>query len=114
MNKINLVVSTLRGAAYSVMLIVVLTVVGELYIATTAAGKVVHPLKDMLASLHGHHWVGKGIWAVILFVVVSLLKYYSLRNTDASDKLTPYTEFLSMMLIIGTLVLFGFMIFEYV
>lgn len=63
----SLVVSVLFSAVF----ITAITIIGELN----------PPIKNWLAETHGHHWVGKGIWTIILFVVVAFTEYLRLKIT---------------------------------
>ncbi len=114
MNKHNLVRSAVIAAIITIIFVVIITVAGELYTTPDAAGKSVKPIKDFLKELHGHHWVGKGIWAVILFIISTAGLYLAGRNAPGESKLTLVVSMLSWALILGTLALYGFFAYEYV
>ena len=114
MNKNNLIRSTLIGASVAVVFVVIITIAGELYKIMGPDGKtMINPIKDFLKALHGHHWVGKGIWAVALFVISSAVMYFAGRNNSGERQLSMYVSMLTIMLIAGTALLFGFFIYEY-
>jgi len=93
----------LIGALLASVLILFLTVAGELY----------SPLKSLLKDLHYHHWVGKGIWAVILFVVVTASLYMATKDRSESLALNRSVNWLSYTLVFATVAMFLFFIYEY-
>ena len=99
--KNSLIVGMMVGAAAATALVVALTVVGELF----------KPLKEYLADAHHHHWIGKGIWATILFVVVSISTYFI---SDDERKVSGAVTVLSYTLMMATVVLFLFFTYEYI
>jgi len=94
--------ATMLAAASSVILVVFLTVVGELY----------SPLKDFLKESLYHHWVGKGVWSVVLFAVITLATYPIFKKRNVTTKTS--LVLLNTALIAGTLILFLFFVYEYV
>lgn len=90
------------GAISAVALVVVVTIIGDLYA----------PLKNFLKDAHYHHWVGKGIWAAILFTVVTF-GYYFFKKIDTSDNTTRFMRALAWTLIFGALTLFLFFTYEF-
>ena len=93
----------LCGAIVTSVFVVVATIAGELY----------SPFKNLLKELHGHHWVGKGIWSAIIFVAVGAL-YYMATKEPNTDTTTRLMKILSWTAILATLVLFVFFIYEFV
>jgi hypothetical protein len=91
--------ASLIAAVASAILIVVLTVAGEL----------VAPLKNFLKDAHHHHWIGKGIWAAGLFAVVALIVVVAGKPSDES-KLSRSVNILSYTLIATTIILYLFFI----
>jgi hypothetical protein len=112
-NKNALAQSTLIGAITTILFVALITIAGELYKVTGVDGKSINPIKEFLKSLHGHHWVGKGIWALALFIIVSGILYVMSRNHTNSNRLGCIISTLSWTLVIGTLVLFGFFMYEF-
>lgn len=114
MNKNTLTRSTLVATSVTIIFTTVLTVAGELYKVTGADGKTLNPIKDLLKALHGHHWVGKGIWAVAIFIAVASILYFLGRNRRDEQPYDRLVTFLSYTLCICTIILFSFFTFEYV
>ncbi len=113
MNKNALIRSAFIGASVAIVFVVAITILGDLYKVTLADGKVLNPIKEFLKALHGHHWVGKGIWAVALFCLTSGIVYLIGRKNIEDRPLEPYISFLTYMIIVGTAAIFGFYIYEY-
>jgi hypothetical protein len=112
MNKNQFVKSILIGAYTAVIFLVVITIAGELYKTVNEAGTVVNPIKDFLKNLHGHHWVGKGIWAVALFFLTSGVSYLISKGRVGIAP-TGHVKALTWALALGTLVIYGFFAYEY-
>lgn len=113
MNKLSLVLSTNISAVVTIVFITAITIAGELYKVVGADGKMVNPIKDYLKALHGHHWVGKGVWAVALFVILSCILYFTLRNKKDDRSIAWTLSLLTWALILGTLAIFGFFTYEF-
>ena len=90
------------GAIVAALFIVILTIVGELY----------EPLKSLLKEQHHHHWVGKGIWASVLFIVVSIVSVLSLKNPSLSGT-ARLLKTLAWVLALSLIVLLIFFAYEY-
>ena len=86
----------------------VITILGELYIVDG-----VKTIKGWLADTHGHHWVGKGIWTMIIFAAVSFMGYLSLklRSKEAPTKLIYWAGHTAIIVSIAITLFF---IYEYV
>lgn len=97
-----LVKSTILAATLSVLLVVFLTIGGELY----------SPMKDFLKDTLYHHWVGKGVWAVVLFILVTMATYPIFKKGNIVTK-TSFVV-LNSALVIGSLAMFFFFVYEYV
>ncbi len=113
MNSNKLLKSSVLSGALTLVFILAITIAGELYKVAGANGAMVNPIKDLLKSLHGHHWVGKGIWAIALFLVSWLLLYFVTKESESDGKLSTYVSMLSYTLIAGTLAFYGFFTYEY-
>ena len=103
MKKEHIVRSVMIGAIVASVYVVIATVAGELY----------KPYKNLLADLHYHHWVGKGIWAAAMFIVISIVSYLSTKNSEDINSARSI-KLLSHALVFGTLILTIFFIYEYV
>ncbi|MCF7815964.1 MAG: hypothetical protein K9M10_00930 [Candidatus Pacebacteria bacterium] len=113
MNKHQLVKGILLGATMAVIFAVIITIAGELYKVVGIDGKSLNPIKDLLKEWHGHHWVGKGIWAAIVFGV-TILTSYTLSKKDFSEvSLNKYVSLLTYSVSLGTILLFVFFGYEY-
>ena len=113
MNKHYFTRSIIIGAIMAIVFVVVITITGELYKITGADGKMVSPIKDLLKSLHGHHWVGKGIWAVGLFSVTTIATFLVNYKNQDERSLNPLIALLTTTLLVGTFTLLVFNIYEY-
>lgn len=60
----NMNSNALAAATVSVIWFVVLVTIGA---------ELVAPLKSFLANVTGHHWVSKGVFAVVVFVTAYLI-----------------------------------------
>ncbi|MDC1205295.1 hypothetical protein N8083_00405 [Candidatus Pacebacteria bacterium] len=96
------------AAALSALFVTIGTMVGELLVVD--GSKI---FKDLLKAAHHHHWVGKGVWAGIIFVLVTVLIYIVTRKKDMEASVVKATNFLSYSLASGTIILFIFFIYEY-
>ena len=113
MHKQNLVQSLCVSAAVTVVFVVLITIAGELYRVPGADGKLVNPIKDFLKALHGHHWVGKGVWAVLLFLITTGTLYFIDAKSGRTPSLKLAVSLATYATILGTVVLFGFFTYEY-
>jgi len=100
--KVRVFNSLIIGLIAVTIFVVGVTIIGELY----------KPLKDLLADVHNHHWIGKGIWSAIVFVVVSAL-YFFFANSSQKDGTAYVIKLASILITIGSLVLLGFFLYEF-
>lgn len=99
--KIDDTANMLIGASVAVVFIAAATIGGELYM----------PIKDWLASIFSHHWIGKGVLAMLVFIVASgLSNRRETRITDIEDFIAMlfWISFLSALAIAG---FFGYEVF---
>ncbi len=98
----------LQSFIISALFVGIITVVGEL--ATDSGGDKF--VKSWLADTHGHHWVGKGIWTLILFGVFSFIGYLSLK---IKSKATPamLVRWAGHVAALVSLAILVFFIYEY-
>lgn len=88
------------ATSWTIIFIVAMTIVSELY----------KPLKTILADLSGHHWVSKGIVALIFFVILYKLLYKkTLYEKDSQN----YELAVIGVTVLGGLAIFGFYIWHY-
>lgn len=100
-DRAKIVQASTAGAIVAVVFITVITVLADLQA----------PLKDWLKATFTHHWVGKGILAVVVFFVVSLI-LLTVRGSGDSEKLRKGIAVLSWSAILGTLILLAFFLYE--
>lgn len=93
--------AAVKAAAATVIFTTLITVLGDLYL----------PLKDWLKAVFTHHWIGKGVLAVVLWVLFFAV-LSSAKNDLAEDKLPEALNRLSVAAVFGTLVLFAFFVYE--
>lgn len=99
--KLNIVNSLILSAAITVIFITLVTIVADLQ----------PPLKNWLKNTFTHHWVGKGILAVAIFVVATFL-FSFLPFQIEENKLSKKVWALFWISILGAFVIFGFYIYE--
>jgi len=116
--KDSLLISLVWGGVVAVIFITIITILGEL-VKATVDGESVKVVKDfmkesLLWGKYEHHWVGKGIWAVILFAGTTGISYLFTRKKEVSnDWLAEAIRLLSWLVIIGSVILLGFFLYEY-
>ena len=92
----------LLGTIAATVLVVVLTIAGDMY----------KPLKTFLKEAHHHHWVGKGVWAALLFAIVSV--FYAVGVKGGTDERTSkLLRIASWTILAGTVLLILFFVWEY-
>jgi len=77
----------------------------------TVLADLVPPLKDWLKAVFTHHWIGKGILSVALFALLFLVLEKTPRQAE-EGRLAAMLRLLSWFAVLGTLVLFGFFLYE--
>jgi len=81
--------------------ILVMTLGSELY----------SPSKAWLAATFGHHWIGKGILSIVVFLVVIALSYS--RLTKAERSMATWSNRLFATVILVTVIIIGFFTYEF-
>lgn len=89
------------GATVTIVFLTLITVMADLQPA----------LKDSLKSAFTHHWIGKGILAVVVFFIVWLTMLAQKRQPD-DQRLSAGLMTLTWTAIVGTVILFSFFIYE--
>jgi len=77
----------------------------------TVLADLVLPLKDWLKAVFTHHWIGKGALSVGLFIFLYLLLKKTLPPPSESRP-ASMVRLLSWFAVLGTLLLFGFFLYE--
>ena len=85
----------------SICLIVVLTILGELS----------NSFKTFLEDITGHHWVTKGVFSLIFFVIVYFLTSKTVKD---SVDLTYQIIYTIIAAILGGTIIFGFYIWHFI
>ncbi len=85
----------------AVIFITAITITADLYL----------PLKGWLKNVFSHHWVGKSILAGVVFLLFAVLSWPFSKRAD-DEKITKALILLNWLLIIGSLAIFGFFIYE--
>ncbi|MBI2426289.1 MAG: hypothetical protein HYV34_00410 [Candidatus Kerfeldbacteria bacterium] len=99
--KTRWIIGALQAATVAVVLVAVLTVLAEL----------VPALKDWLKATFSHHWIGKGVLALVAFVLVFLIASALAKNVS-TQKLARWMNVLSITTVVTSLVIIGFFIVE--
>ena len=99
--KLKIIYSVAFGAIAAVIFIIAITIVADLYL----------PLKDWLKGVFSHHWVGKGILSVAVFIFIGLISRF-LPITASENKLNKVLKLLSLVMILGVILIFLFFIYE--
>lgn len=88
------------AASLSMIFVVVITIVAELN----------KPIKDFLQAMTGHHWVSKGVLAVLIFC----LSYFAIRPLYKNDEFSmkDLIEILAVT-IVGGILLLGFFVWHF-
>lgn len=88
------------SAGLAIVTIVVLTIAGELH----------KPLKNWLAGVFVHHWIGKGVISFLGFYIVGYI--LSFFVSDNKDKETAILFGLFWVSLLSALAIFGFYYYE--
>ncbi|MCP8308839.1 MAG: hypothetical protein H3Z53_10965 [archaeon] len=101
--------SQLRLSPQSFLLATIVIII--LVTSITIGAELYKPLKDWLAITFGHHWVGKGVIALISFLVVSLgfNSYFRKRESNTFRWAIALTAIITL----SVLALIGFFVLEY-
>ena len=97
----RLITSTAISAAITALFIVGITIGAE----------IIPSLKSWIATTFYHHWVGKGILSVILFVVVAVITFVF---SNATDDRSAHRALMALFwaVLFGMIVLGAFFFYE--
>lgn len=86
------------------------TIVASLYIPlVTIAGELNAPFKNFFKNIFWHHWLGKGIVLILLYIVCVLL----FSKTKESGKEERWLSWTAGISVISALSIFIFFVVEY-
>ncbi len=97
--------------ANAVVLAAILTVV--FIVSVTVYAEFSKSFKDLLARNFGHHWVGKGELAAILFGVLTILMFAFAKPLEQERQLVPLMKTLFGVILLGTMILTVFFIWHF-
>lgn len=100
--KRGLVLAAYTGTIVNVIMISLMTIVAELN----------KGFKTWLATTFSHHWIGKGIISVIVFIIISLLFTPVLKGKEIKS-LTRLTVITVVIIFIGFLAIGGYYFLHY-
>ena len=80
--------------------------------AITVIADLAPALKDSLKDTFSHHWLGKSILTVSVFLLFYFLVYVFAKETDEPRPIAVYVKLLSFFSVFGTLVIFLFFVYE--
>lgn len=81
-------------------------------VSITIGGELFKPLKALLAEAHHHHWVGKGIWSGVTFVVTSAI-YYIATRFPKEERTHTLIKWAGIVMLLGTIILLLFFWYEF-
>lgn len=76
--KTNITLQSVKAAAEATILVAILVTV------LTIGGELWNPLKDVLKGIFIHHWLGKGVLSIIVFILVYLIRKKAYTRTDST------------------------------
>ncbi|MDP3934913.1 MAG: hypothetical protein Q8Q46_01685 [Candidatus Giovannonibacteria bacterium] len=97
MNKPKLIISSAYAAIITIVFVVVITILAELFA----------PLKDWLKNFSGHHWASKSIFSALIYAVATALLYWAFYSPN-KDRLKKALIFLLVSWALGTVFLTAF------
>lgn len=99
--KNKIITSFAISAIVAIVFVVFATIFGELY----------KPFKDSLKDIFSHHWIGKGVIAIVIFYALGFLGYFSAK--DDEDGMIKMLKIVFWVALIGVLAITGFYLYEY-
>ena len=100
--RLNMINSFIAGAIASSIFIAAATIGGELY----------KPFKDWLAGTFYHHWIGKGVLAVGIFLVIALLYGFIVKH-PTEERVRKCLMILFGVLVVSSLAILLFYLYEF-
>lgn len=100
--KLKIVNSFIAGAIVASAFIAGATIGGELY----------KPFKDWLAGTFYHHWVGKGVLAVLIFLAVAFVHGFIVKH-PTEERVRKSLLVLFGVLVLSSLSILLFFLYEF-
>lgn len=101
-NKKNKIINSFIASAIVVIIFIPISVIlGELH----------KPFKDWLKNIFYHHWIGKGVIAIVIFYLLGFLGYFKIKDNE--DIIVKMLKVLFWITIVGTLAIISFYLYEY-
>ena len=101
-NKRNKIITSFAVAAIvAIVFVTIATIFGELY----------KPFKNSLKDLFSHHWIGKGVIAIVIFYALGFLGYFYAKDNE--DAIITMLKIVFWIALIGVLAITGFYLYEY-
>ncbi len=102
--KTTIIKAFINGAIAAILITTLLTVVADLYV----------PLKDLLKQVFSHHWIGKGVIAIFIFLTIGFGGWIFRRETSGeSADVARGLKTLFWTTIFSFFIIFGFFIWEF-
>jgi hypothetical protein len=99
--KTRWIIGVCQAATVAVILVAALTIMADL----------APSLKDWLKATFSHHWIGKGVLALVAFILVLIISSPLTKNISA-EKLGKWVNMLTLTTVLASLLIIGFFIFE--
>lgn len=95
----------IRSLSYSTTLTIIFVVMLTLW------SEISKSLKTFLASITGHHWVTKGVFSLVFFVIV----YFVISRTrkDSVDSIHRIIYPVIIATVLGGIIIFGFYVWHF-
>jgi len=100
--KLRIANAFIAGAIVSSVFVVASTIGGELY----------KPFKDWLAGTFYHHWVGKGILSIVIFLAVALLYAFIVKH-PTEERVRRILLALFAVIVLSALAILLFYLYEF-
>lgn len=101
-NKKNKIINSFAIAAVvAIVFVTTATIIAELYT----------PFKDWLKNTFYHHWMGKGIIAIVIFYAIGFIGI--IKASDSEDVVTRMLKIVFWVAVVGVLAITGFYSYEY-
>jgi heme/copper-type cytochrome/quinol oxidase subunit 4 len=99
-----------RIAAFYLAAIITVVVIGSMIIIHEESTE----FKDFLINLTGHHWVTKSVFAIVIFLALSIVFYFMFRSeklrkalrTDNVWLWSVFTVIITVIFILGSLLIY--------